>query len=260
MPFITLTTDLGYEDYYLAVVKGTIYSQLPGVNIVDITHAIPPFDLLKTSIVVKNAFHTFPKGTVHIIGVNVEGDLDNPLLAAFYNNHYFIAADNGILSLIFEKKPDKIVNIALPETSLSSSFLTKDVLVKAACYLAKGGSIELLGPEAKEYVTRPVFTPVSEDNVLKGIVVYIDHYGNLITNITQQQFKEFTKGRPFNIYLRGSEYLIEKISDVYSDVTAGEVVALFSSSGTIEIAINKGSAKGLLGLKLGDVIRVELLA
>lgn len=257
MPIITLTSDLGLKDYYVASIKGAILSQNPDVTIVDITHEIPPFDMSKASLVVRNCYRDFPAGTVHIIGVNSETDLDIPHVAIFENGHYFIGADNGIFSLIFDKVPEKIVELNISQETDNVTFPTRDVFVKAACHIARGGTLELIGKIKETIETKSLFRAISENNSIRGMVSYIDHYGNLLSNISEQMFRTFGRGRRFVIYLRNSSYEISEITNAYNTVPEGEKVAMFSSTGFIEIAVNKGNASKLFGVKESDLIRIE---
>lgn len=257
MAVITLTTDLGLVDNYVASVKGAILKQAPEVTIVDITHEVPSFDLQKSAFILRNCYLDFPEGTIHIIGVNSESDVNTPHVALYANGHYFIGADNGIFSLIFDNPPEKVVELTISQDTDRVTFPTKDVFVKAACHIARGGTLEVIGTAKYELSVRTMFRAVSENNIIKGIATYIDHYGNVITNISESQFKNFGNGRPFKILFRSAEYEIDVISQAYSSVVEGERVALFSSTGYIEIAINKANAHKLFGINQGDIIRIE---
>lgn len=257
MAIITLTTDWGIKDYYVSAVKGTILTEYPEANIVDVSHLVPPFDILQASFILKNSYFNFPKGSVHIMGVNSLMEKETRYLAVYTKGHYFVGADNGTFSLMFDSAPDKIVALNLPSDLYNITFPTKEILVKAACHLAKGGAIELLGTEINSYLERILLRAVVEGSVIRGSVIYIDSYKNVITNITQALFNEVGNGRPFMMFFRKFEYNIEVISKSYTDVYEGEKVALFSSTGYLEIAINQGKASGLLGLDMGDTVRVE---
>jgi len=257
MAIITLTTDLGLRDNYVASVKGAILSELPDTTIIDITHNIPSFDLFKTAFIIRNCYHDFPKGTIHIIGVNSETNINSPHIVIYNKGHYFIGADNGMFSLIFDANPDKSFELNLSQDTDRITFPTKDVFVKAACHIARGGTLEVIGTQQTKIVERTIFRAVNENNIIKGMAIYIDHYGNVITNITEMMFKEFGRGRKFSIFFRRAEYEINQISKSYCEVPDGERLALFSSTGFIEIAMNKGNASKLFGLKQGGIIRIE---
>lgn len=257
MPIITLTTDLGIKDHYVGVLKGSILSNCPEATIVDISHEIPPYDILKAAYTLKHSYQHFPKGTIHIIGVNPEISEKAVNLVIEYKGQYFIGANNGVFSLIFEEPADKIVEIGIMVNPESITFPTKDILAKAACHIAKGGTIEMIGNVVTEMEEKALFRAVSMGNIIKGMAIHIDHYGNIITNITETFFKAFGQGKEFKIEFRRGDYDITTISKVYSEVPEGEKLALFSSTGMLEIAMNKGNASKLLGMRESDIVRIE---
>ena len=208
---ITLTSDMGLKDYYVAAMKGAIYSQLPDAKIVDISHNIPPFDILHASFVLKNTFKQFPKNTIHIIGVDAEKSEENNHLIVENHDQYFIGADNGIFSLIFDKKPDGIWNININTELNDYSFPTKDIFIPIACHLARGGLPSVVAKEIQEIKTKQLFRPIIDNNSIKAMVCYIDKYGNLMTNVTKQIFKDVGKSRSFKIFLTRSEYSLSLI-------------------------------------------------
>ncbi|MFB6257555.1 MAG: S-adenosyl-l-methionine hydroxide adenosyltransferase family protein [Flavobacteriales bacterium] len=263
MGLITLTTDMGLQDHYDAVVKATILKECPDARIIDISHQIPPFDIARASFVLKNAFRDFPEGSVHILGVDPDLEEGKPHLIARYQGQYFIAADNGILSLIFEEKPEGIVVIDRDISREDITFPTKGVFAKVACRIVQGTSMEELGSSTDDLVEKSRYRPVVDGNTLRGTIIHIDSYDNAITNIDKALFEDIGQGRSFTLRFRSSRNEIRKISDHYSDVPPGENVALFGSSGYLEVAINKGApgsgegARRLFGLKQDDSVHVE---
>lgn len=255
MPVITLTSDWGQKDHYLAAVKGVILGKLPEARIVDISHQISPFNLKEASFILRNVYKEFPAGTIHIIAVNTTESDDNPHTVVFIHDQYFIGTDNGIFSLIFDDMPEKMVELDIPQDSDLFTFATRDRFIKAAIHLAEGGEIEKLGNKKENWEKQMHFNPVVTDNEIRGLVIYIDNYENVITNITQKYFKEIGKGRKFMIECRGEK--IRKISMSYLDVPVGEIVTLFGSTGHLEIALNQGNASSLLGLYSNDPVRIE---
>ena len=255
MPVITLTSDWGTKDHYLASVKGAILKQIPEGRIIDISHHIPPHDLTQAAFVLKNCYRDFPEGSIHIIGVSSEESDQHPHTAVFTQGQYFIGSDNGIFSLIFDEMPEKIVEIGLMQDSEFFTFSSRDRFVKAAAMLAGGEDIEKLGHVRDTLVEKILFAPVIEPNVIKGMVIYIDNYRNAITNISWEKFKEIGKTRKFTISFRGEE--IHNLCDSYSDVPVGEILALFGCNGHLEIAMNHAKASNLLGLHHSDPVRVE---
>ena len=263
---ITLTTDMGNRDYYVAAIKGKLLSVDSNLRIVDVSHEIKPFDIAHASYVLRNCFEEFPEGSVHIVGVNPESSDDIRHVAIKYKGHYFVGADNGFFSLLCDTDlPELIVEINLNLVDHPHSFPTKNVFAPIAAKLANGVRLDDVGVIKESILRRQLFRPTADDNIIKGTVSYIDAYGNIITNISEQLFFEVCERRPFRIYLTKAGYTITKIHEKYSQVPQGEKVALFSSTGMLEIAINKGvegsggGANKLFGLKLNDTITIEFL-
>ena len=259
MPVITLTTDLGTVDYYVSAVKASILRQLDNVNIIDISHNIPTFNIIHAAYVLKNVYQEFPSKSIHIIGVNTETNENNSHLAVYANGHYFIGTDNGIFSLLLDLKPDKIVEITTSRESNNENFPLKDVFAKVACHIARGGTLEIIGNEIKQFSKEFARLEALHDkNSIKGSIVHIDHYGNAITNINQRLFKDVAKGRSYSINLGNKEhYSLNTIKKKYNDVEAGDAVALFISNDFLAISINNGSASSLMGLHINDTVRID---
>jgi hypothetical protein len=259
MAIITLTSDWGLKDHYIGAVKGAILKLLPGAQIIDISHHIPAFDLNQAAFIVRNFYPNFPEGTIHILGINTEASVETPHTLVLYHGHYFIGADNGIFSLLFDEKPEKIIELDVMQDSDYFIFPTRDVFVKVACHIAVGQPIEKLGFPKESILQRIAFQPVIQEDLIKGKVIYIDNYENVFINIKESLFKSVTKNRKFAITFRSLNYRITEISQSYKDVSQGEMLALFSTSGFIEIAIREGKASSLLGLKMDQLVTVELL-
>jgi len=256
MAIITLTTDLGYKDFYQAALKGSILSLSQNLNIVDITHSISAFNIPQAAFVLKNAFPYFPKGTVHLIGINSVFDEKTKYLAVKYKDHYFVGSDNGLFSLMFDEKPTAIVELNIMQDLKFLHFPLTDIFAKAAAHLAQGGKIEDIGIAVAELEEKVNLQPVIEKNIIKGSVIYIDSFQNVITNISKDLFSKIQQNRDFTLYFRKNES-ISQLSWHYNEVPEGEKLCLFGISNYLEIAINKGNASGLLGLHLGDIVRVE---
>lgn len=256
MGIITLTTDLGHKDFYKAALKGSIISQFPTANLVDISHEIPPFDIQYAAFVLKNAYPYFPKKTVHLVGIDSVFNQDTRYLALQHNGHYFVGADNGIFSLILDGVPEEVVELNIIQDLKYLHFPLTDIFAKAACVLAKGGVLNDIGDPVTAIVDRTLVQPVVEKDSLRGSVVFIDSFGNVISNINKELFNKVQRSRNFVLYFRRNE-TIEQMSWHYNDVPEGEKLCLFGISNYLEIAINKGNASGLLGLNKGDILRVE---
>jgi len=275
MSIITLTTDYGLKDHFVGALKGKILSEYPEVSLVDISHDIDPFNTFEASYIIGAAYSSFPKGTVHLIGVDMEFNKENQHIAIQWNNHYFIAADNGILSMLTQKiVPQKIVAINIHDR-LPSDATDLDVFVKVACHIAKGGLLNVIGKELKiiKQVTDLQSVIADDGNSIKGYVIYIDHFGNVVTNISKKQFLEVAKGRSYEIVLRTKN--IKTILPNYSAIASsekypiknyeGEKLAIFNTAGFLEIAVFRsnpsklGSASSLLGLNYRDVITIKFV-
>src|SRR5690606_5144613 len=181
---------------------GSILKLLPQVNIVDITHAVSAFNVPQAAFILKNSYHYFPEKTVHLIGIDTVYNNNTKYLAISYKNHYFVGADNGIFSLIFNEEPDMIVEIDILQDLNFLHFPLADIFVKAACHLAKGGTLEEIGVPTKHVEQKMSLQPVIESNLIKGSVIYIDSFQNVITNITKDLFSKVQNGRRFVLYFK----------------------------------------------------------
>ena len=217
MAIITLTTDFGTKDYFVAAVKGAIYSTLPEAKVIDITHKVSPFHIMEAAYIVQNAYKNFPKGSIHIVGIDSELHPENKHLAIALDGHYFICADNGLMGLVTSLfKPEKIVEINIHDTT-KTNFPVLDVFVAVACHIVRGGTLGVIGKEIEEIKTFKGITPITNvsDRQIVGNVIYIDNYGNLVTNITKKLFEEVGKGREFKITARSAVFT--QIFNRYSD-------------------------------------------
>lgn len=276
MAIITLTTDFGIKDHFVGVLKGSIYSELPEVNIVDISHGISPFNIQECAYILQNSYHNFPRGTIHIVGVDSEATQENQHIAVLVDGHYFVSANTGVIGLITsELHPEKVVEINIPDR-IQGSFPVMSVFVQVACHIARGGTLEVVGKPFTDLKLLREFSPrVSEDGKkIIGSVIYIDNYGNVVTNIRKNLFESHQKGSGFELHARNQK--IKEIHNSYSDIIDfkleknkrkgdGDLLALFNSAGYIELAIYKsnlntvGGAATLLGLDYRDTIIIDFL-
>jgi S-adenosylmethionine hydrolase len=276
MPIITLTTDFGEKDHFVGAVKGAVYSELVDIRIVDISHSISPFHITEAAYIIQNAYRSFPPGTIHIIGIDSELHPENKHIAVYLDGHFFVCANNGIISMLAsEIKPEKIVEINIHDR-LASNFPVLDVFVKVACHIARGGTLEVIGKTISEIKQltgiRPVVNP--DANQIIGNVIYIDNYGNVVSNITKTLFDKIGKGREFKITARTANF--SKVHARYSDAINfdlpaekreedGKKLALWNSSGYLELSIYKsnpstvGSASTLFGLEFRDTLTVNFI-
>jgi S-adenosylmethionine hydrolase len=273
MSIITLTTDYGLKDHFVGALKGKILSEFPEATIIDISHYIDPFNTVEASYIISASYNSFPKGTVHIIGVDLEANKENQHVVIQWNDHFFIASDNGILSMLTQKIiPQKIVAITIHDR-LHTEATDLDVFVTVACHLAKGGSLSVIGKEinALKQVTDLQVILSEDGSQLKGNVIYIDHFGNVVTNISKKQFLECAKGRFYEIAFKNQT--IKTILPYYSAIAGsdkypvknyeGQKLAIFNEAGLLEIAIFRsnpltvGSASTLLGLNYRDLVTIQ---
>ncbi|KPL25918.1 MAG: hypothetical protein AMS23_04060, partial [Bacteroides sp. SM1_62] len=205
MTIVTLTTDWKANDYYVGAIKGKILSQSTQAQVIDISHQVPTFNITQAAFILRNCFYNFPKGSVHIIGVNTEGGKDMPFLLVEYNKHYFIGTDNGIFGLLFSEKPDRIIELRSPAEL--RSFTSFSIFAEAASRLANGDKPDSLGRVVKKYQERIPLRAAIDQSVITGSVIYIDSFRNAITNITRDLFDRIGDNRPFEIYVQSNHYV-----------------------------------------------------
>jgi len=255
MTIVTLTTDWKSNDYYVGAIKGRILSQCPWIQVVDISHQVQSFNISQAAFVIRNCFYNFPKGSIHIIGVNSEGGEESSFLLIEYKKHYFIGTDNGMFGLMFNEEPTRIIRLKSPAEM--KSFSSFSVFADTACKIAGGEKPDSLGKVAKEFQKRIPIRAAIDKSVITGTVIYIDSFRNAITNITRDLFERVGKGRLFEIFVQSNHYRITSINTYYHETAAGEILALFNSVGLLEIAINKGNAADLLNLSTNSTIRIK---
>jgi S-adenosylmethionine hydrolase len=254
MPIITLTTDFGLKDYYVGLVKGTLLSKAPTLQLVDISHNIAVYDIVQAAFILKNCFAAFPPGTIHIVSISNYSAKQPCFLAIRYAGHYFIGPDNGVFSLMFDQKITKdVYEINHVDNDF---FPIKDTFAEAVAHLLSGKPFNEIGHPLESIEERITFQPVINNSEMRGTVIYIDNYENVITNITRQVFERARAGRFFAIYYKRHNP-ITRLSDRYSDVAEGETLCFFNAAGCLEIAINQGKAASLHNLRLEDAIQIN---
>ncbi len=263
---------MGLTDHYVASLKGTIFSRTKDVQIVDISHDVQAFDVAQQAYYINNCFRDFPEGTIHVCCVDSEpiinfGSSQDSAVPAIllFEGHYFVSNDNGFFGLLLKNVPTDSfwkIDDVLSNPSLYR-FPTKNILIPAACRIANGEDVSTFASQADEYKRSIAIAAVIGDNLIKGNVIHIDHYGNVITNVTRDLFDRFGENIPFTIFFRRKEYYIDEISPSYNAVVPGEKVAVFNSNGFLEIALNRGArtttggASTLFGLSINDIVRIE---
>lgn len=273
MPLITLTSDFGLVDYRVAAIKGKILELKREVKIVDISHEITAYHLTQTAYIVRNAYKYFAPGSIHIISVDSFYSKDRKSILYKADGHYFIAADNGLLSLIFfDQKPEAVYEITLNNRFDDKvKFSTTDIFVPAAVHLFNGGLPEVIGRKLANPVEltfpRPVYNEMQQ--IMIGEIMYIDNFGNVISNISRKYFEKILANKS-SYTVKFRNLALNNIYDSYTSFIPdwknetqyhGKSVALFNDADLLEISIYKGNkfngAKTLLGINLGEHIYVE---
>lgn len=253
MRIVTLTTDLGYRDPYLAIVKASLLQKIHDVKIVDLSCDMKDYNISDTAFILKNSIPFFPNDTIHLVGMksltgakllNDNGRPDNTrYLISRYHHQYVICPDNGLLTLLNESMNEKVYQIYFEHAGQHNFFL-KEIFVETAAQIASGKSINEIAIETGDYYKAFQFSSFVNPGNLKGKSIYVDDFGNIITNITKEEFIKTVGKRNFTILLPGAK--IHKISDTYDDVKEGDVLAIFNSFDYLEIAINGKSAYKML--------------
>jgi S-adenosyl-L-methionine hydrolase (adenosine-forming) len=248
MPLITLTSDIGQQDFLVGTIKGQLLYTNKDFNIVDISHQLSPFNYPQAAYVCRSTINNFPAGTFHLILVNLFDEKPNHLLLAEHNGHFIGCADNGLLTMILEEAPQKVVALEIEKEKQKNTLYLSSVFANAFDAIAAGIKIESTGDAGVVIKVKNPLKPMLGSDWIEGQIIFIDVFENVIVNITKEEFEEQRKGRSFKIVFKRDEVL-EKISETYADVAEGEKLALFNSAGYLEIAINKGNAAGLFGLQ-----------
>jgi S-adenosylmethionine hydrolase len=248
MAIITLTSDIGQQDYLVGAVKGQLLQTDPDFRLVDITHQLSPFNYPQAAYVCRNAIWNFPPFTYHILLVNLFDKKPDRLLLAFHQEQYILCADNGLLTMIIEGKPELVMGLPTEARALKNTLYCSRLFGETIRKLANGHPLLEIGEPDVPILEKNALRPTQGDDWIEGQIIFIDHFENVIVNITREAFEQQRRGRKFRIVFKRNE-AIDKISETYADVPEGEKLALFNSAGYLEVAINKGNAAGLFGLQ-----------
>jgi len=261
---IALITDFGDSDYFVGAMKGVILSINPEVEIVDITHKITPFDIFEAGFVLRSSFSFFPQKTIFVTVVDPEVGTKRKILLAYYKNYYFIAPDNGILSLVVDEKEESTV-ISVTSThyflpKVSGTFHGRDIMAPVASWLSKGINISSFGEICNDWVKLRFPEPKKIDySTYEGEIIHIDRFGNLITNIPSSLLTNeiFQKGKGLKVEIGGK--IIDKFKRTYSEAGIGEPVLIIGSSDFLEIGAFLKSAEEILKVKKGEKFKLYFL-
>jgi S-adenosylmethionine hydrolase len=260
-PIVTLTTDYGNGDHLAGVLRGVILKIAPNATVVDISHQVMPMDVLDGALMIGNAYKYFPPRTVHLVVVDPGvGTQRRPILASG-DQHFFVAPDNGVLSVVYEREASVTVRHITAEhyflNPVSNTFHGRDIFAPVAAWLAKTSQSEVFGDEISDYTRFAFPRPKANGAALKGVVLRIDAFGNLLTNLTAEDLPA-AMAAAGKINLRIGTAQIEKLEQTFAQGAAGEPVAIIGSSGFIEVAVNKGHAARALGAQRGTEVTLEL--
>ncbi len=272
MPILTLLTDFGTKDHFVAAVKGRLIKAIPKIKLIDITHEVAPFNIVEAAYIIRNVYANFPKKTIHLIGVDAEFQPGKQHLVVFLDDHFFICSDNGVLTLLTQEiAAEKTIAITAFEELKRSVFPVRDVFTQAAAHIAGGGSLEAMGQPISELRDLKIPNPVVGEDQIKGIIIYVDHFGNAVTNITEKLVREVGHARKFKIHARSCTF--DRIYSRYSDIepienrsdglSDGKKLALYNSSGFLELSIYRsdsatvGGAATLFGLQHRDSVGIR---
>ena len=253
MPVITLTTEWKPNDIYNGIIKGKLSTMCPGAIIIDNACSIPPFNLSHASFVIRNTFNNYPKGSIHIICVHSEAHEDQHYLIVRALDHFFIGTDNGIFNLILNSEPDEVIKI--DHKGVSDEL---EIFAKAASDLISGKSLQNLGKSLKSISERIPLRATIDKEVIIGSIIFIDSYGNAISNITREVFYRVFENKEYRILIQSNKNYTDKISKKYSDVPVGEMLARFNILDLLEISINGADVSELLSISVGSAVRIDL--
>lgn len=257
MAIVTLTTDWGNKDHYLASFKGMLATHCPDVRLIDISNEVDHFNILQASFVLKNCFEKFPKGTVHFIGVvgNETRQRSSGYLVINSGGQYFVGYDSGVFSLVLDDRDIVIYNSGID--TRAPQYEINDRIIEIISTLANGIPAESFCKPEENIIRVSNPKPSFDNDSIKGSILYIDSFQNIISNISEPVFNKIGGTRKFSIFLRNHSYNFKRVMQQYADAETGEPVCLFNEKGLLELALNGSNAAGLLGVKVMDNIRIE---
>jgi Uncharacterized conserved protein len=254
IPTVTLTTDFGEKDYYVALLKGHLLGAVPQLNIVDISHQIAPQDIMGGALFVKATYHHFPKETIHVVAINTFYAKGSRLIIFRCHDHYFIGPDNGIFSLILPDMDEADIFV-LADQELKDIY---EIIAQGVQGLSVNSPLKLLGTPATRFDRKIQLQPVVNGDQIRATIVHVDHFGNVIVNLTKETFERIRKRRNFMIFYQLKDP-ITRLSKKYNDVQIGDVCAFFNNIDLLEIAVHMGNAHELLSLNKNETIQIDFI-
>jgi len=256
MQIVSLTTDFGTRDYYVAELKGILLTKNSQFNIVDISHEVNAYDIVQGAFFLKNVIGQFPAGSIHIVAVNNNYHRHSEYVCFKKNDQYFIGPNNGLFTLLFDQlQPAEVFRIS-PEQDSSLHYY--ELYAYATDYISRGLPIENIGPSVVETNEKLELRPVVTTNQIRATIIHIDVFNNVIINLRKDQFEKVRAGRSFELYYKQRDP-ITTLNNTYSDVAVGETVIFFNTAGFLEIAVNLGNASTTFNLNRNETIQINFL-
>ncbi|MDR2584885.1 MAG: SAM-dependent chlorinase/fluorinase [Prevotellaceae bacterium] len=253
MPIVTITSDWSQHDYYAGSLKGAILARCQGVEIVDLSHQIRSFDVVQSIFIVRHSFGHFPSGTIHLLAVQSEPTPLTPMVIVQAQEQYFVGINDGRFSLLFDETPETV--LALPNPTETQTFAAMKLFPQAVAMIVENRIEAESIPSL--LVTETASKAAYDSSEIIGRVVYVDSYGNAITNIPQTLFNRVSQGRPFEVFVRGPSAKLNQIAAFYDQVATGEMVAIFNTIGFLEIALNKANLSLIENIDTHSEIRIR---
>ena len=259
-PIITLTTDFGASDHLVGAMKGVILNINPAARIVDINHSVVPFDILDGALSLANAYRFFPSRTIHVIIVDPGVGTDRRPILVSGEKQFFVAPDNGVLSMIYEREACTVRHITAEHYFLnpvSPTFHGRDIFAPTAAWLSKAFQTEAFGEVVTDFVRFAMPKAKSSGQAVKGVVLRVDAFGNLMTNFTAEDIPiGALGGGAIKLAVNGKQ--VAKFAQTFASGNPGEPIAVLGSAGYVEIAVNRGSAARTLGVNRGAEVTLDL--
>ncbi len=254
MQLVSLTTDYGSKDFYVADLKAAILSKYRDTMLIDISHHIDHFDILQAAFFVKNALVSFPEGTIHIIAVNCNYKRKSEFICYERDGHFFVGPNNGVFSLIFEDVDPVLVFLVNHEDMHLMSL--HQIFAHVVAYISHGLPIHEIGPPVINFNQKSFIQPVVTAGMIRATIIHVDHFENVVVNLKQELFDRVRNGRPFALYYKQYDP-IKYLSRDYGDVAVGDPLAFFNSSGYLEIAMNMDKASSMLNLYKNEMVQIN---
>jgi len=254
MHIVSITSDFGNQDYYVASLKAHIYDRTTDVRIVDVSHSIDSHDIVQGAHFVDNVFRNFPKGSIHCVAVYNYYGRNSTFIALEREGHFFVGPNNGVFSLIFEDlRPEEVYEIDHELLGLDS---IEKIIGWCVGYIAEGNPVSEMGTQCTTVNQKMSIKPVVTDTQIRATIIHVDHYDNVVINLKKGQFEKLRAGRNFQLYYKQTEP-ITHICNHYGEVPVSEVTCIFNSAGYMQIGINMGRASSLLNLNKNETIQIN---